>query len=238
MVRTIGKSTKDIIPIDDDGLLVNYEHIVMLDSRFVANAFEKRHDNVIQSIEKLINDEPEFTALNFKVSKYKDSTGRRLPCYLMTRDGFTMLAMGFTGAKARKFKIAYIHKFNELEKKDQSLQHVREMHPMLMSAIQQAHAEPKFYHYSNEMNLLNELVLGMSAKKFKELNGITDSSIRPYLTPDQLQLLDKLQIVDVGLVAIYHDKEDRKRALEQWMTNNGFPLSKIEESSAEISAVD
>ena len=38
----MGKSTKDIIPIDDDGLLVNYEHIVMLDSRFVANAFDKK----------------------------------------------------------------------------------------------------------------------------------------------------------------------------------------------------
>lgn len=234
----MGKSTKDIIPIDDDGLLVNYEHVVMLDSRFVANAFEKRHDNVLRDIQKLIEDEPEFSLLNFEESKYKNDKKQWQKCYLMTRDGFTMLAMGFTGAKARKFKIAYIHKFNELEKKDQSLQHVREMHPMLMSAIQQAHTEPKFYHYSNEMNLLNELVIGMSAKKFKALHGITDGSIRPYLTPDQLQLLDKLQIVDVGLVSIYHDKDDRKKALEQWMSNNGFDVSKIEESSVENSTVE
>ena len=198
----------------------------------------KKHQHVMEAIRKLIKDEPEFGLSNFRQSRYKNEQKHWQPCYLMTRDGFTMLAMGFTGAKARKFKIAYIHKFNELEKKDQSLQHVREMHPMLMSAIQQAHTEPKFYHYSNEMNLLNELVIGMSAKKFKELNGITDGSIRPYLTPDQLQLLDKLQIVDVGLVAIYHDKEDRKKALEQWMTNNGFRLLKNEPSSAEISAVD
>lgn len=234
----MGKSTKDIIPINDDGLLVNYEHIVMLDSRFVAKTFDKRHDNVLYNIRKLIEDEPEFSLLNFKEWKYKNDKKQWQPCYLMTRDGFTMLAMGFTGAKARKFKITYIHKFNELEKKDQSLQHVREMHPMLMSAIQQAHIEPKFYHYSNEMNLLNELVTGISTKKFKALHGITDGSIRPYLTPDQLELLDKLQIVDVGLVSIYHDKEDRKKALEQWMTNNGFRLLKTKESSVENSTVE
>lgn len=157
----MGKSTKDIIPIDDDGLLVNYEHIVMLDSRFVAKTFDKNHQHVMEAIRKLMKDEPDFGLSNFRQTTYKDDCNRKQPCYLMTRDGFTMLAMGFTGAKARKFKIAYIHKFNELEKKDQSLQHVREMHPMLMSAIQQAHTEPKFYHYSNEMNLLNELVIGM-----------------------------------------------------------------------------
>lgn len=42
----------------------------------------------------------EFTAPNFGVSEYKDSTGRNLPMYILTRDAFTLLAMGFTGKKA------------------------------------------------------------------------------------------------------------------------------------------
>ena len=71
----MGKSTKDIIPIDDDGLLVNYEHIVMLDSRFVANAFDKKHQHVMEAVRKLIKDEPEFG-----LSKIRQSSNHILVC--------------------------------------------------------------------------------------------------------------------------------------------------------------
>ena len=62
--------------------------------------FEKLHKHVIESIRALECD-TDFTGPNFRLIEYKDATGRRLPEYLMTRDGFTLLAMGFTGAKAR-----------------------------------------------------------------------------------------------------------------------------------------
>ena len=57
----------------------------------------------------------DFAAQNFLQTTYKDSTGRELPEYLLTRDGFTLLAMGFTGAKALTFKVAYINAFNHME---------------------------------------------------------------------------------------------------------------------------
>lgn len=82
----------------------------------IAEFFGKRHDNIIRSIENLKTDlDPIFTALNFEASEYTDSTGRVLPMYVMTKDGFTLLVMGFTGKKALDFKIAYINRFNELE---------------------------------------------------------------------------------------------------------------------------
>lgn len=56
-----------------------------------------------------------FTKANFGLSAYRDTTGRELPAYLLTRDGFTLLAMGFTGAKAMQFKVAYISAFNRME---------------------------------------------------------------------------------------------------------------------------
>ncbi|MGS0948380.1 Rha family transcriptional regulator, partial [Escherichia coli] len=58
----------------------------------------------------------EFTEHNFVLSEYTDASGRKLPCYQITRDGFAFLAMGFTGKRAARFKEAYINAFNQMEK--------------------------------------------------------------------------------------------------------------------------
>lgn len=57
----------------------------------------------------------EFAARNFFLTEYKDERGRSQKQYILTRDGFTLLAMGFTGAKAMQFKVAYINAFNRME---------------------------------------------------------------------------------------------------------------------------
>ncbi|MCR8685992.1 Rha family transcriptional regulator [Campylobacter sp. 1569] len=86
----------------------------------IAAVFNKRHDNIIAKIETFPKDS--FTDLNFKASKYTDSTGRVLPCYKITRDGFSLLVMGFTGEKAYKWKLAFINAFNEMEKRLKNLE--------------------------------------------------------------------------------------------------------------------
>lgn len=96
--------------------LVVMDSKVVVSSRTVAEVFEKEHKNVLRDIQTLGVDE-DFIKLNFEPSTYCDSTGRTLPEFLITRDGFTLLAMGFTGAKAMKFKIAYIEAFNRMEEK-------------------------------------------------------------------------------------------------------------------------
>jgi Rha family phage regulatory protein len=83
-------------------------------SRLVADYFGKRHDTVTRAIENL-SCSKEFTRHNFAVSSYKDRSGKKNKMYLMTKDGFTILAMGFTGAKAMQFKEAYIKAFNKME---------------------------------------------------------------------------------------------------------------------------
>ena len=82
----------------------------------VAKIFGKRHDNVVRDIRSIIDNCPKrFTALNFEVSNYLDQTGRSLPMYIIFRDGFTLLAMGYTGPEAMRFKLAYIEAFNRME---------------------------------------------------------------------------------------------------------------------------
>ena len=84
-------------------------------SREVAHYFRKRHDNVVRDIRSIMDNCPEeFTALNFEVSNYLDQTGRSLPMYIIFRDGFTLLAMGYTGPEAMRFKLAYIEAFNRM----------------------------------------------------------------------------------------------------------------------------
>lgn len=85
------------------------------DSRDVAAFFEKRHDNVMRDIRDLVAKEPKLALLNFEAFKTKDLTGESTSHYEMDRDGFTLLAMGFTGAKALKWKLRYIEAFNAME---------------------------------------------------------------------------------------------------------------------------
>ena len=72
----------------------------VVSSRKVAEVFEKEHYNVIRDI-KALDCGTEFNALNFEAISYIDSMNREKPEYLMTRDGFSVLTMGFTGAKAQ-----------------------------------------------------------------------------------------------------------------------------------------
>ena len=88
---------------------------VVTTSLAVSNYFTKRHERVLDRIRNL-ECSAEFTEHNFVLSEYTDASGRKLPCYQITRDGFAFLAMGFTGKRAARFKEAYINAFNLMEK--------------------------------------------------------------------------------------------------------------------------
>ena len=87
----------------------------VVSSRDVARVFEKEHKHVMEAIRRLGCSE-EFAGSNFRLGSYKDSQNQERPEYIMTRDGFVILAMGFTGEKAMQFKEAYIAAFNAMEK--------------------------------------------------------------------------------------------------------------------------
>ncbi|HGF2366853.1 TPA: Rha family transcriptional regulator [Escherichia coli] len=81
----------------------------------VAEYFRKPHKDVLAKISRL-DCSAEFTERNFSPSEYTDSTGRKLPMYQITKNGFLFLVMGFTGKKAAAFKEAYIAEFDRMEK--------------------------------------------------------------------------------------------------------------------------
>ncbi len=87
----------------------------MTTSLNIAEVFGKSHKNVMQSVQKLDIPE-EFNRLNFQPIEYTDTKGRKQSMYKISRDGFMLLVMGYTGKQAMRFKIAYIEAFNRMER--------------------------------------------------------------------------------------------------------------------------
>lgn len=96
-------------------VLVKNDQVVTT-SLVVSQIFEKRHSDVIRQIQKLILAN-ELLRWLFVSSNYIDEQGKSRVMFVMNRDGFSLLAMGFTGVKALEFKLAYINAFNEMERK-------------------------------------------------------------------------------------------------------------------------
>ena len=84
------------------------------DSLQVAEKFGKEHKNVLQSIDNLIA-ENSAVKIMFKISSYKSGNGQSYRKFYMNRDGFSLLAMGFTGKEALEWKLQYIRAFNQME---------------------------------------------------------------------------------------------------------------------------
>ena len=98
----------------DDIILLNQKGKILASSRDVAEKFKKRHDHILRDIESFQKDIPNFGEM-FLENKSPDKYGRKQKIYLMNRDGFSLLCMGFTGKKALEWKLKYIEAFNKME---------------------------------------------------------------------------------------------------------------------------
>jgi Rha family phage regulatory protein len=200
-------------------------------SRNIAEIFSKRHDDVLRTIEntikglrkiaessdtnpdliRIVDTNPE---MYFISSRYKNNQKKWQPEYLLTRKGFDLIALGFTGNKALQYKVAYIRRFDEMKEFIETLNAMRLEHPAFTEAIMNSHESPKPYHFSNESDMINRIVLGETAKEFKLRIGLGDiPSIRPYLTAEQIKSIDRLQKHDIGLMMVEPDYQKRKEAL-------------------------
>lgn len=96
-----------------ENLVIMHNRQAVTTSLQVAKSFEKQHKNVLQSIQNLAAENS--ATRNMFVEGTYVNRGKEYPMVYMNRDGFSLLAMGFTGAKALRFKLAYIEAFNEME---------------------------------------------------------------------------------------------------------------------------
>ena len=130
----------------------------------VAKNFEKRHDNVLRDIENLHKDVLNFEEM-FIESTELDSYGRNRRIYYMNRDGFSLLAMGFTGKKALQFKLKYIDAFNQMEKQLQQQKPLSLPEQIQLIAKGYENLSADVEDIKNRMGLPSNMALAFSKKR-------------------------------------------------------------------------
>lgn len=175
---------------------------VVVSSLNVADIFHKQHKNILRDIDNLKEDWKELSKelgsllspvnkseeLNakvrstpkfkdcFKVGSYITQDGRTVRSYNMNRTGFTLLAIGFNGKKALRFKLAYIARFDEMEeelvKRNTLYELEKQLRKMLTDTINEAYkGTPPERTYMKLTNLLYISVTGNKADKIKRDKG-------------------------------------------------------------------
>ena len=106
----------------DNSLVTITKGAATVSSRLVAEKFNKNHSDVLRAIDNIIRDAASdrnscnFSLSNFTLSTFINTRGKSYPEYLMTRSGFSLLVMGFTGKEAMAWKIKFIEAFDLMER--------------------------------------------------------------------------------------------------------------------------
>lgn len=183
------------------------------DSLTVAEYFQKRHDRVLRAIENLLEGLPKNGVSYFIKSSYTDASGKGNLMYLMNRDGFSLLAMGFTGKRALQWKLKYIEAFNAMEKaltERKSEQYINARQNGMLTRKSETDMLKKLVDYAKEQGSENANMLYVTYTKLvNKLVGVKTRS-----EADTMQLLDLMYLerivldtIDKGIAsgADYHD---------------------------------
>lgn len=201
----------------------------LTDSLKVAEMFEKKHKHVLEKIEKILNDSAENSAQCFHKTKYKDASGKWNTKYLINRDGFTFLAMGFTGKKADAWKWKYIDAFNQMEKivtEKQTAIWIETRQQGKLIRKSETDVLKKLVEYAREQGSGHADMLYMTYTKLaNKMAGITT---RDSATNSQLNELSTMERIIAKIVLdemaegihykqIYKDCKERLETVKGWM---------------------
>lgn len=196
------------------------------DSLQVAEKFGKRHDRVLRAIENLLLGLPkiEETPKMFWKSFYiEEQNGQRYPKYIMNRDGFSLLVMGFTGRKALEWKLQYIKAFNQMEsfikeKSTQTWVETRKAGKLTRKA--ETDTIKKLVDYAKIQGSEHSEKLYMTYSKLaNKMAGISKRDEATVMQLNNLSLIENiiLHVIDTGILTGKHYKEiyqDCKKRLE------------------------
>lgn len=185
---------------------INKEEVTVVTSLDVAETFEKEHARVLRDIREL-ECSNEFRLGNFAESYYTNSQNKKQPMYYITRDGFTLLAMGYTGEKAMQFKEAYIRQFNAMEKALIGKMREREkgiaVRQALTNALKESNENERMHGhaYSTYTNVIYKSIFGKSAKQLREEHGIgKKDNLRDCFSEEELKAVQSAEMLVSSLV--------------------------------------
>lgn len=185
---------------------INREECTVVSSLDIAETFGKEHRRVLQDIREIGCSE-EFRLHNFVQSSYENSQGKQQPMFFVTRDGFVLLAMGYTGELAMRFKEAYIKQFNAMENALRGKLIEREkgiaVRQALTKALQQSTENERMHGhaYSTYTNVIYKVLFGMNAAQLREKYQIKASdNLRDCFTQEELRAIQSMECLVSGLV--------------------------------------
>lgn len=194
------------------------------DSLRVAEKFGKRHADVIRAIDNLIkNDSTQNCVQCFKNSTYKDETGKSNKMYVMNRDGFTFLVMGFTGKKANEWKWQYIKAFNQMEsfiKEKTTKTWVETRKSGMLTRKAETDTIQKLVEYAKSQGSIHADMLYMTYSKLaNKMAGIQSRDEATVMQLNNLSLMENiiLHVIDTGILTGKNYKDiykDCKKRLE------------------------
>lgn len=188
--------------------------ILTANSRDIAEHFEKQHKDVLEGIRNLTAENSAVKSM-FIETAY-EVRGKQYPQYEMTRDGFSLLVMGFTGSKALEWKLKYIAAFNEMEKELRRLYTERRkweierakgvmIRHILTDTIKMKIADSpnKKFAYPNYTKMIYKAIFGKPLKELQAEMGVKPKeSVREYLTAEQLKEVESLEMLVSGLINV------------------------------------
>ena len=201
-------------------LTFNYKDEAFTDSVILAHGAGIEHRAVVQLITTHLDDVSEFGKVTFQMLPSPESkTGQKMKICRLNKEQATFVISLMKNTKpVVAFKKELVKQFYAMEQYIKALVSARKEFPLLTENIKLLHEDPKPYHFSNECDMLNRLVIGMSAKQFRQAHSLSkNESIRPHLTDEQIQMLDILQKVDVELLLSVPELEKRKQYLRDFM---------------------
>ena len=201
------------------------EERLVTTSRQVAEDFERRHNDVVDSIRKIL-DTKNIVAKYFSEYEF-EYRGQNFKGYLMDRNGFSLLVMGFTGEKALDWKIKYIKAFNEMEntlkrifeeRKQWEIERAKGIvvRHILTDAIKNMLPESthKRFAYPIYTNLIYKVLFDKNAKQLQQEYKLQKGeSVRDYFTADELASVENLERLSAGLINLGWGYEQIKNFL-------------------------
>lgn len=200
---------------------IHKEEVTVVTSLDIAETFGKRHDNVLKDIREL-ECSREFRLLNFEESSYTNIQNKKQPMYYMTRDGFTLLVMGYTGEKAMKFKESYIRQFSVMEKllKEKFVERQKgiTVRHIVTDSIKRSKENERMHGhaYSLYTDMIYKALFDKSAKQLREEFGIGKSDdLRDYFTLEELQTIQSKEMLVSSLIDCGWGYSEIKEFIEQ-----------------------
>lgn len=203
------------------------EEKVAVTSLDVAETFGKEHYHVLEDIRTIQAgiSSPEFSGL-FLQETYTAANGKKNPMFVMNRDGFTLLVMGYTGESAMRYKLAYIKQFNAMEDALQGKLMERQkgiaVRQALTKALQQSNEDSRMHGhaYSTYTNCIYKVLFGMDAKQLRDKFRISkNDGLRDCFSPEELRAVQSMECLVSGLVDCGWEYQKIKEFIQ---TNNSM----------------